>query len=243
MTQEDRDFVLDQVNKRLVARRADSVQTMSSPTAAAFAGSSSATRMSATAIGPSCRAATPSRSIAAERVVTVLGGKLTDCLNVGIEVVEAARDCGVTIVGHPAKWFGEPDRSERDRFLLRAGHAGLRRPTQREPAASFADLLWRRYGRRAHEVVARVEADRSSGASMMSVGDYCRAEIEVAAEEEWIVTMDDFLRRRTRLGQLERPADLRADPGVVEASRILLSEAAAAAWSGEQADLTTKSNP
>ena len=33
----------------------------------------------------------------------------------------------------------------------------------------------------------------------MSVGDYCRAEIEVVAEEEWIVTMDDFLRRRTRL--------------------------------------------
>ena len=62
---------------------------------------------------------------------------------------------------------------------------------------------------------------------MMSVGDYCRAEIEVVAEEEWIVTMDDFLRRRTRLGQLERPADLRADPGVVEASRILLSDAAA----------------
>ena len=136
----------------------------------------------------------------------MLGGKLTDCLNVGIEVVEAVRDCGVTIVGHPAKWFGEPDRTERDRFLLRAGHAGLRRPTQREPAASFADLLWRRYGRRAHEVVARVEADRWSGAPLMSVGDYCRAEIEVVAEEEWIVTMDDFLRRRTRLGQLERPA-------------------------------------
>jgi glycerol-3-phosphate dehydrogenase len=77
----------------------------------------------------------------------------------------------------------------------------------------------------------------------MSVGDYCRAEIEVVAEEEWIVTMDDFLRRRTRLGQLERPADLRADPGVVEASRILLSEHAAAAWSGGQVDVTTKSNP
>jgi hypothetical protein len=42
--------------------------------------------------------------------------------------------------------------------------------------------------------------------------------------------MDDFLRRRTQLAQLNRAADLRADPGMRAASRILLPDAEARSW-------------
>ena len=145
VTHEDRDFVLDQVNKRLaldVPLGAADVIADRCGVRGLVVGDEAVGDRDWTEL---------SRRHAVEvdrgrAVVTVLGGKLTDCLNVGIEVVEAVRDCGVTIAGHPAKWFGEPDHTERDRFLLRAGHAGLRRHTQREPAALFADLLWRRYG-------------------------------------------------------------------------------------------------
>jgi glycerol-3-phosphate dehydrogenase len=43
-----------------------------------------------------------------------------------------------------------------------------------------------------------------------------------------VVTLDDFLRRRTRIAQVVRREDLRASAGVREASRILFGEAAAA---------------
>ena len=176
-------------------------------------------------------------------VVSVLGGKLSDCLNVGAEVVEAVTACGVEMTAHPVRWFGEPDASERERFVVRAGHAGLGRAPLLDPAASVAELLWRRHGRRAHDVVARVEADHAAGDPLMAVGDYCRAEVEVMADEEWIVTMDDFLRRRTQLAQLDRLADLRADPGVVEASRILLSAADAEAWAADPSEVRAPRRP
>jgi glycerol-3-phosphate dehydrogenase len=172
---------------------------------------------------------------AASGVVSVLGGKLSDCLNVGAEVVEAAEACGIAMSRPRKAWYGEPDEDERARFLARAAAVGFDRPPQFDrAAATVAELLWRRYGRRADEVVALVESDRSLGEPLLRTGDFCRAEIMVAADAEWIVTMEDFLRRRTPLAQLNRDEDLRADPGVVEAGRILIGPRAVEEWLSDE---------
>lgn len=243
VTDEDRAFVLDQINKRLALAEPltvdDIIAERCGVRGLVLEGDEQVDGRDWTEL--SRRHAVEIDSDRA--VVSVLGGKLSDCLNVGAEVVDAVTACGVEMTAHPGRWFGEPDASERERFLLRAGHAGLGRAPLVDPAPSVAELLWRRHGRRAHDVVARVEADEAAGDPLMTLGDYCRAEIEMMAEDEWIVTMDDFLRRRTQLAQLDRLADLRADPGVVEASRILLSAADAEAWAADPGEVTAPRSP
>lgn len=243
VTETDREFVLDQINKRLMLEspltNADVIAERCGVRGLVLDGDEQVAGRDWTEL---------SRRHAVEidedrAVVSVLGGKLSDCLNVGGEVVDAVRECGVSLPERSSRWFGEPGADERERFLLRAGHAGLREAPRFDGASTMGELLWRRHGRRAHAVVDRIEADRSLGEPLTELGDHCRAEVEAMAVNEWIVTMDDFLRRRTMLGQLNRAEDLRADPGIREASSILLSAVDAAAWTKGVEGLSPESSP
>ncbi|MEC9467731.1 MAG: FAD-dependent oxidoreductase [Actinomycetota bacterium] len=146
-------------------------------------------------------------------VVSILGGKLSDCLIVGEEVVEAAMACGLTPGQARGRWYGEPGPTARRRFDARAGRLAL-------PPTVAADL-WRRQGMRAFPVLDLVDDDRSLGEPMGDLVPVTEAEVRVMAEHEWIVESDDFLRRRTMIAQVERSGDLTADPAVDRALDIL----------------------
>ena len=146
-------------------------------------------------------------------VVSVLGGKLSDCLNVGEEVVEAAAACGLTPGPSRGRWYGEPGPTARRRFDARATGLAL--------GPQVAADLWRRQGMRAFPVLDLVDADRSLGEPMGGLVPMTEAEVRVMAESEWIVEADDFLRRRTMLAQVERSADLATDPSVVRSLELL----------------------
>ncbi len=62
----------------------------------------------------------------------------------------------------------------------------------------LSDRLWRRYGRRAFDLLEMVRADPTMGQDVMGSTDYLRAELYTAAEQEMVVTLDDFMRRRRR---------------------------------------------
>jgi glycerol-3-phosphate dehydrogenase len=158
-------------------------------------------------------------------VISILGGKLSDCLNVGGEVLEATAGLGIGC-GRESdeQWFGEPSATSREDFAREAAAAGLDWKPGFEPEPTYAAVLWRRYGHRARRVVELVRDAPQLGLSMMGLADYCEAEITLVGETERIVTLDDFLRRRTPLAQLNRPADLAADQGVRRAAELLLGE-------------------
>ncbi len=146
-------------------------------------------------------------------VVSVLGGKLSDCLNVGEEVVEAAEACGLTPGRARGRWYGEPGPTARRRFDARADALVL------DPTVA-ADL-WRRQGMRAFPVLDLVDDDRSLGEPMGGLVPMTEAEVRVMADHEWIVEPDDFLRRRTMLAQVERDAELATDPAVARSLEVL----------------------
>ncbi len=56
-----------------------------------------------------------------QRVVTVLGGKLTDCLNVGEEVAEEVVRLGIPLEKDLGNWYGEPAAQTRAEFYRQAG--------------------------------------------------------------------------------------------------------------------------
>ena len=150
--------------------------------------------------------------------ISILGGKLSDCLNVGEEVVAAARDCGLEPTVPDRAWYGEPPEGVRARFQRTASRAGID-----EPAAA---RLWRRHGRRALEVADLVGESRELGAPLSDRVECSAAEVMVMGRHEHILSMEDFLRRRTMLAMLETAETLSRDPGVERAAGLLFGSAA-----------------
>ncbi len=150
--------------------------------------------------------------------VSILGGKLSDCLNVGEEVVAAARACGLKPSPPEHAWFGEPPEGVRARFRRSAARAGID-----ELAAA---RLWRRHGRRALEIADLIDESPDLSQPLSEIVDYSVAEVMVMARHEHILSMEDFLRRRTMLAMLETAETLESDPGVERAAGLLFGSAA-----------------
>ncbi len=166
--------------------------------------------------------------------LTLFGGKLTDCLNVGEEVCRAVEGLGVALPARSARWYGEPDRAARDAFLAEAAALGLNAPAAATSGASGtpAERLWRRHGAGAAALLDVVRRDPGLAGPLLPGADTLRCEVE-AARGEQVVRLEDFLRRRTSLAQVLRPDALRRGPALLEACRALFGDAAEArlaAW-------------
>lgn len=152
----------------------------------------------------------------AKKVITIFGGKLTDCLNVGDEIAEELESIGITGTEAAEDWFGEPGQAEWDAFFAAATAVGLGRKPEVERADTMAEVVWRRHGRAAHRVLELIAEDPAMAEPVLANSDLLRAELPLMAEREMIVRPDDFLRRRTKLALITHRDDLGADPGMAE---------------------------
>ena len=158
-----------------------------------------------------------------KKIVTIFGGKLTDCLNVGEEVIEAVASLGVPIGPEVEGWYGEPSEEEHRRFAERAQLLGLGRAPTIERESTIADVLWRRHGAAAYSVLDAIDEDPSLAEPVLGSSDLLRGELPLMAEREMITRPDDFLRRRTKLSLVLHRDELGADPGMDEVNRVLFS--------------------
>jgi glycerol-3-phosphate dehydrogenase len=55
-----------------------------------------------------------------DKYLSIFGGKLTDCINVGDEVAGLVKKLGITLPYENFKWYGEPNDTVRDEFFHRA---------------------------------------------------------------------------------------------------------------------------
>ncbi|HTP25246.1 MAG TPA: FAD-dependent oxidoreductase [Anaeromyxobacteraceae bacterium] len=163
------------------------------------------------------------------RHVTVFGGKLTDCLNIGDALCAEVKRLGVRLPWPRRPWYGEPPAATRSEFEHQTRPLGLS-----EPAVA---RLWRRHG---HESFALLDAIRRDPRGADEIFPPCgllRCEVEAAARREMVVTLEDFLRRRTELAQLIRREELEGSPELSEVTRILFGDAASdrmAEWRGQR---------
>jgi glycerol-3-phosphate dehydrogenase len=160
------------------------------------------------------------------RVVTIFGGKLTDCLNVGEEVAAGVEALGIPLEKDLRNWYGEPAAATRSEFYRQARLTRLDALRTRPGIEPLTDRLWRRYGRRAFELLEAIRADPVMGEDVMNSADYLRAEVHTAAEHEMVVTLDDFLRRRSKIDLVVRDDDILGSPGLREVAEILFGDQA-----------------
>ncbi|NUP08932.1 MAG: glycerol-3-phosphate dehydrogenase/oxidase [Polyangiaceae bacterium] len=224
-TDDDRRFVLDNVNKRLRLKKPLDMSDVVAercgvrPLAVAAGGSEGTDWMQL------------SRKHVVEvdaerRQVSIFGGKLTDCLNVGDEVADALRDLDIAQPNPRARWYGEAPDEVRDEFLQKAAALGLDEMTSPRSSEALTTRLWRRYGAEALPMLDAIREDRSMAEVIIEGAEYLRCEIAHAARREMIVELDDFLRRRSKIALVIGRDELEDAPGLREACIIFFGDRA-----------------
>lgn len=227
VTDEDRDFVLDNINKRLSLgkplTRADVIAERCGVRPLVVEASGAKTN--------DWMQLSRKHAIEVDRKrahLSIFGGKLTDCLNVGEEVAVALSEVGIT-QPHPAKrWYGESPDEVRLAFLHRAELMELDALTASSSHELLSRRLWRRYGAHAATLLDEIQADPRMGEVLIKGTEYLRAELYLIAKREMVVELEDFLRRRSKIALVMERARIEQAEGLREACEILFGAEAEA---------------
>ncbi len=133
------------------------------------------------------------------RHLSIFGGKLTDCLNVGEEVVEVVKGLGIAIPFPTQRWYGEPAAAVREAFMQQARLMNLDALTSAQAAEPLSQRLWRRYGTQALEMLEVIRQDVRQAEVLIEGTEYLRVELEQARHREMVTRLEDFLRRRSKI--------------------------------------------
>jgi glycerol-3-phosphate dehydrogenase len=158
------------------------------------------------------------------RVVTIFGGKLTDCLNVGEEVAKEVESLGVPLEKDLHNWYGEPAKATRDEFYRQARLMKLDALRTKPDTERLTDRLWRRYGRRAFSMLEAIRDDPRMGEDIMDSADYLRVELHLGAHTEMITKLEDFMRRRSKIDLVVPKDDIVESEGLKEVCEILFGD-------------------
>lgn len=162
----------------------------------------------------------------ADRYLSIFGGKLTDCLNVGEEVAAALGGCGIALPHAQQRWYGEPPDAVRDEFFHQAELMQLDAMTDERASEPLSRRLWRRYGLNAIELLDQIRQDPRQAEILIQHSEYVRCELHYVAEKEMVTKLEDFLRRRSKISQVVRRETIENSPGLLEACQILFGDEA-----------------
>ncbi len=155
-----------------------------------------------------------------QRALSIFGGKLTDCLNVGEEVAHAVKQLGVDMPFEGARWYGEPPDDVKHEFLHQARLMRLDEMTPASSSERLTKRLWRRYGGEALNMLEEIRENPKMAELLIEGAEYLRCEIERTARREMVTKLDDFLRRRSKISLVTRQDVLRVAPGLREACEL-----------------------
>jgi glycerol-3-phosphate dehydrogenase len=139
----------------------------------------------------------------AKRMLTIFGGKLTDCLNVGAEVIAEFKKLGFQLE-QKRKWYGEDSGLMPTSFLT----AVEQRVETEEKAGRIAKGLWRRHGSKAQAIVAAANAAGDTLDEVFEGTGITFAEIEHVIANERVVSAEDLLRRRLPIAMTRSAKDI-----------------------------------
>ena len=153
--------------------------------------------------------------------ISIFGGKLTDCINVGDEISDCVSRLGLKLSATTGKWYGEPGRRERAAYFRRAADLGLDDIVAGDTDEALSVRLWRRYGANANSMLDAIEKDPSLSEPLIDNTGIRRCEIDYLAKNEMIVKLEDYLRRRSKIELLVPRPMLRQSAGLFEACEKL----------------------
>lgn len=157
----------------------------------------------------------------ADKYVSVFGGKLTDCINVGEALCTALGKMGISLPHPKRRWYGEPAALVRTAFLERCALMRIDRASAQGTYEKLSERLWRRYGEQAFAILDDIQIDPESTQDLIEGAEYAKCELRHCARREMVVTLEDFLRRRTNIELTVRQDKLRTSEGLWYACQSL----------------------
>lgn len=224
VTPEDRAFVLDNINKRLRLERPltadDIIAERCGVRPLVVKGAGADTGVPWSQLSRKHVVETDARDMC----ISIFGGKLTDCLNVGEEVLDEVKRLGVAVPYPDARWYGEAPEQTREEFFHQARLMDLDAKTSPGASEKLSTRLWRRYGADALRLLEEIRADPREGEILVAGTEYLRCELVYMAQREMIVRLEDFLRRRSKVALVVPEPELHGAAGLAEACRILFGD-------------------
>lgn len=159
-----------------------------------------------------------------DRHLSIFGGKLTDCINVGNEVSEWVQKLGIKMPYKDYKWYGEDHHSIRDHFYHQARLMGLDEHTVPGAPEPLTERLWRRYGSKALELLEAIRRQPRQAERLMPEAEYLRCELTHTAQYEMVTKLEDFVRRRSKISQVIPEKSMIDSPGLKEACKLLFGD-------------------
>ncbi|GAB1263275.1 glycerol-3-phosphate dehydrogenase/oxidase [Aurantivibrio infirmus] len=169
-----------------------------------------------------------------DKFISIFGGKITDCINIGNTLIDECERFDILPNIQRKKWYGEAAEQDKKNFLYRAATHGFgcelsvalsRSKTEVKPAQ--VERWWRLYGEQANEILIIAEQNPTTTDPIIPGMDICVAEVMLIAKQEMIITLDDFLRRRTKIAQLLPMKELINHPALLHIATILFGESKA----------------
>lgn len=158
--------------------------------------------------------------------ISIFGGKLTDCVNVGDEIADLIESLGIDIPYSDYRWYGEPADGVRDEFFHQARLMELDSMTAATASEPLSTRLWRRYGANAIGMLEQIREDPGEAEILIEGTEYIRCEIRQAARREMVTRLEDFLRRRSKVSLVSNTRTIHRSGGLMEACEILFGDQA-----------------
>lgn len=158
--------------------------------------------------------------------LSVFGGKLTDCINVGDEIAQIVEDLGIDVPYPDKVWYGEPSDDIRDEFFHQATLMDLDGMTDPSSSEPLSQRLWRRYGTNAIDMLEDIRNNPDNAKLLIENAEYLRCELKHTADSEMITKLEDFLRRRSKIELVVPRESIVHAEGLMEACEILFGDQA-----------------
>jgi glycerol-3-phosphate dehydrogenase len=139
-------------------------------------------------------------------VISILGGKFTDCINVGEEIVQKVRKF-IPITASAKPWFGEDSTNLKNSFDARA----KRLISDSLLSEQVASQLWRRHGIAALEILERLENQPEARELVFESLPITFGELSFIAQNEEVRTAEDLLRRRLPIAMVRSEIEIKAN--------------------------------
>jgi len=131
-----------------------------------------------------------------KKLITIFGGKLTDCINVGKEVSDLVRKLGIKEIRN-RKWYGEEIELSSSAYFKDILEFY---PNNSELAKKILAGLFRRHGSKIIEIIKLWRLDPTNCEIVFDGLDFTKGELIYILQNEDVKKSDDLLRRRTPLG-------------------------------------------
>jgi alpha-glycerophosphate oxidase/glycerol-3-phosphate dehydrogenase len=217
ITDADRQFVLDQANRCLNLTKPLTIEDIISERCGVrplvVKGKKDVSKIEWTALSRKHEIEVNKSS----KIITIFGGKLTDCVNVGEEVVDFVRKMGIKIP-KVKKWYGEDSQVRFNDFISEFQKVN---GVTESDIEIVAPAIWRRHGNQAFDVLKILLEDSKNLQRIFPELDLTLGECLYIVKNEMVEKSEDLWRRRTALDLVRTKEEISKNPLVQHINSII----------------------